>query len=142
MSTKIFDQNPVLTNRALLSLALIDTVLLKKTWMKERIEEEIVYRKGWETTMNRYNWRWKSTLSSLFWMMMKVKTFEALESVVHQPQKNVNNVVKERWKNQLLQSSQLLICFQPSLTKISPEINVFYPLLYLLFFCQKIQKKK
>ena len=64
---------------------------------------------------------------------MKVNTFEALEGVVHQPQKNVNDVVKERWKNRLLQPGQLLICFQPSLTKISPEMNVFYLLLYLLF---------
>ena len=33
MSTKIFDRNPVLTSRALLSLALMDAALMKKTWM-------------------------------------------------------------------------------------------------------------
>ncbi len=50
---KIFDQNPVLTNQTLLSLALKNTVLLNKTRIKERMEEAIVYRKGWETTMER-----------------------------------------------------------------------------------------
>ena len=75
-------------------------------------------------------------------MMMQVNTFEALEGVVHQPQKNVNDVVKERWKNRLLQPGQLLIRFQLSLTKINLEMNVFYLLLYLLFFRQKIQEKK
>ena len=57
ISTKIFDWNRALTNQTLLSLALMDTFLLKKTWMKERMEEEIVQRKGWKTTMNGYNWR-------------------------------------------------------------------------------------
>ncbi len=74
--------------------------------------------------------------------MMQVNTFEALECVVHQPQKNVNNVVKERWKNWLLQSDQLLICFQPSLTEISPKMNLFYLLLYLLIFSPKNIGKK
>ncbi len=57
ISTKIFDWNQALTNQTLLSLALMDKFLLKKTWMKERMEEEIVQRKGWKTTMNGYNWR-------------------------------------------------------------------------------------
>ena len=42
----IFDRNPVLTNHTSLSLALMDIVLLKKTWMKEKTEEGIVHRKG------------------------------------------------------------------------------------------------
>ena len=74
--------------------------------------------------------------------MMQVNIFEVLEGMVHQPQKNVNNVLKERCKNRLLQPGQLLISFQPSLTKINPVMNVFYLLLYLLSFRQKIHEKK
>ncbi len=77
MIMKIFDQNPVLTNQILFGLALMDTVLLKKTWMKEKIEKGIVYRKGWETIMKGDNWRSKSILSSLLGMMMQVNIFEA-----------------------------------------------------------------
>ncbi len=52
---KIFDPNPVLTNHALLSLALMNTVLLKKTWIKERMKKEILHRRGWKTMMKGYN---------------------------------------------------------------------------------------
>lgn len=53
-----------------------------------------------------------SRVSGLFGTMTQVITFEELGDVVHRPQKNVDAVVKERWKNRLLQVGQLLICFQ------------------------------
>ena len=40
--------------------------------------------------------------------------FEKSGGVAHWPQKNVNDVIKERWKNQLLQPGRLSICFQLS----------------------------
>lgn len=57
-------------------------------------------------------------------------------------EKNVNDVIKERWKNRLLEPGQLLICFQLSLRKFCPKMNMSYLLLYLLLLCQKVWGKK
>ena len=110
MSTKIFDRNRALTSRTLLSLALMGTAPMKKTrrWI---IEEAMVHRKDND---EGYSWRLKIRVLGLFGKMTQVNTFEELGGVVHRPQKNVKDDVKERWKNRLLQPGRLWICFQLS----------------------------
>ncbi len=44
-----------MTNQTLLGLALMDTVLFKKTWRKQKMKEGIVHKKGLEITMKGYN---------------------------------------------------------------------------------------
>lgn len=98
MGTKIFDRNSVLMNQTWFSLALMDTVLIKKTWMKESMEGMVLYvctQKGLGDNDEGVQLEVKkNTLSSLFGKMMQVDIFEAVEGVVHQPQKNANNFVK------------------------------------------------
>lgn len=53
-------------------------------------------QEGWEITMGGYNQRHKNTLLCLFGKMMQVDVFEELGGVVHRPQKNVNDDVKEK----------------------------------------------
>ena len=58
-----------------------------------------------------YNWRTQSGLLSQTGEKMPVGTFEEYGDMVHRPQKNVKDNVKESWKNRLLKRDQLLRCF-------------------------------
>lgn len=69
--------------------------------MKKKMRE-MVYKKSGETTMKEYNHKHKNMLFYLFGKKMQVDTLKKLRSVLYWLQKNVINIVKERWKNQLL----------------------------------------
>lgn len=51
---KILDSNPGLINQTLSSLAQINTGLIKKFWMRNKMEQ-IVYRKSQEIIMRGYD---------------------------------------------------------------------------------------
>lgn len=60
--------------------------------------------------------------------------FEEYGDVVHRPQKNVKDNVKESWKNRLLERDQLLRrCFLLNVIKINPTIQILRLMLYDLF---------
>lgn len=69
--------------------------------MMEQIEE-LLYKKDWERIIEKYYQRRNKMLLCLFEEKIRLNTFKILGNVIYQPQKNMNNIVKENYKNWLL----------------------------------------